>query len=169
MKLKGVKKLNKAITSLVHDYITDEVDCKFNTNFCVLDDVVYYSLMQDEMTDRIWALWLAQTYGDRYQANFSTFVLSFLHEIGHFYTIDDFDDEEEEIEQKKSLLIVNYDTDTDAEIAQKNFDYWELPVEKAATDWAINFYNNHIPEMRNFYTKMMNAIVEFYSDNQCWD
>lgn len=168
MNLKGVRELNKAVTNLVHEYITDEIyKCKFTTIFCMgsVDDTLYFSLFQDELVDNLWYQWLKATYGDRFRDSFSLYVLTFLHEIGHFYTLDDFDDEYEEYTRAKNSLVVNYEYDTDAEIIEKNFTYWDLPIEKAATDWAIDFYNDHEKELKMFYMKLMTVISNFYNTN----
>lgn len=161
MELKGVKKLDKSVTKLVRAYICDDIRCHFNTEFAVVDENVYYSLFQSEETDRIWAAWLKDTYGRRYKKDFSTFVLSFLHEIGHYFTIDDYDDAFDE----KANLVIDFDADSDEEIVEKNRAYWELPVEKAATDWAIDFYNSHREEMKIFYKDLIAIIGDFYRKN----
>lgn len=161
MNLKGVKKLDKAITKMVRAYICDDIRCHFNTEFAVVDENVYYSLFVDERTDNIWRAWLKDTYGDRFDDDFSTFVLSFLHEIGHYFTMDDFDDALEE----KAGLVIDFDVATDEEIVEKNHTYWELPIEKAATDWAIDFYNDYKEEMKIFYRDLMAIIGDFYRKN----
>lgn len=167
MELKGIRTLNKKVTALVHEYICDEIErCKFTTEFCMgADDVLYFSLFEDEMTNNIWYQWLKATYGKRFRDSFSLLVLTFLHEVGHFYTIEDFDDEYEETARAKVSLAVDLDVDTFEEIVEKNFAYWELPIEKAATDWAIDFYNDHEEELKNFYIRLITAIHEFYNTN----
>lgn len=167
MELKGIKKLNKAVTALVNEYVCEDIKCKFSTIFCIDDDKLYYSLFQDEHTDAIWRKWLALEYGDRYNEDFSTFVLTFLHEVGHYFTIEDFDDDYENDQKAKASLAIDYDNDTEQEIVEKNFTYWELPVEKAATDWAIDFYNEHFKEMKIFYMKLLSVISDFYIANEC--
>lgn len=165
MKLTGIKKLNKGITALVREYICEDITCKFNTIFCISDDKLYFSLFDDEYTNNLWREWLKREYKKDYNKNFSTFVLSFLHEIGHYYTIEDFDDDYDTIVAQKQGLAIDYDTDSDQEIVEKNFTYWELPIEKAATDWAIDFYNKHFEEMQIFLKKCLQVISEFYAEN----
>lgn len=67
-------------------------------------------------------------------------VISFLHEVGHVMTIDNFSEEE--------MLI---DT-MDKENLQDNFAYWDLPVELAANVWALNWINTHKIEYKILYT-----------------
>lgn len=165
MKLTGIRKLNKGITALVREYICEDITCKFDTIFCISDDKLYFSLFDDEYTNNLWREWLKREYKKNYNKNFSTFVLFFLHEIGHYYTIDDFDDDYDTIVAQKQGLAIDYDTDSDQEIVEKNFTYWELPIEKAATDWAIDFYNEHFEKMQIFLKKCLQVISEFYAEN----
>ena len=163
MKLKGVKKLDKYITALVNEYICEDITCKFSTSFAIADDELFYSMFVYEDTDRDWKDWLRDTYGNRYDEKFSTFVLSFLHEVGHYFTIDDFDDEEQFA--NKSDLTIDLDCDSDELQTEKRRAYWELPVEKAATDWAIDFYNDRKNQMENFYKDVMTFVTNFYNKN----
>ena len=66
-------------------------------------------------------------------------VISFLHEVGHVMTIENFSEEE--------MLI---DT-MDKENLRDNFAYWSLPVELAANVWAINWINAHAGEYTVLY------------------
>lgn len=162
MRLKGINKLNKNITAMVNEYICEDITCKFNTCFAMAEDRLYYSLFVDEDMDRDWQIWLHDTYGDRYSDDFSTFVLTFLHEVGHYFTEDDFDDDVE----KKQALVIDADLDDEETTVSKRRTYWELPVEKAATDWAIDFYNNNKEQMKNFYKDVMTFISNFYNKNE---
>ena len=163
MKLKGVKKLDKGISQMVRKYICEDITCKFSPIFCISDDTLYYSLFIDEDCNRDWSKWLKKTYGTRYSRDFSIFALSILHEIGHYFTLDDFD--ETEAFAGKEELIIDLDADTEAQQTEKRFSYWNLPVEKAATDWAIDFYNSHKKEMKIFCKDCEAFITSFYNKN----
>jgi len=67
---------------------------------------------------------------------FSTITLSLLHEIGHFMTEDDIDDDYDRIEVLKELH-KKYKT-----LEAINNAYFNLPDESMATDWAIGWLNN---------------------------
>jgi len=166
IELKGVKKLDKEITNMVRLYICDDIRCKFSTQFCIDENKLYYSLFMDEEVDKYWREWLKDTYGNRFDDDFSLFVLTFLHEVGHYFTLDDFDDDEQdEYYAKSDDLIIDYALDSEKTIIKKHRAYWEQPVEKAATDWAIAFYNKNKKQMKNFYKDCMAFIGEFYRKN----
>lgn len=61
------------------------------------------------------------------------FTISFFHELGHCETIDEFDDDCFDPEFKNALTLEQY---------------FYLDEEFAATDWAIDFCNEHLDLVR---------------------
>lgn len=68
-------------------------------------------------------------------------ILSILHELGHYATVDTFTEFEWKIDslRKETLCFANED-DSPAEIMRK---YYETPTEKAAQMWAVKTVNEH--------------------------
>ena len=102
----------------------------------------------------------------------NTFILSLLHEVGHYFTLSNFSKEErEQIEIEKEKI------DTERNTIDRNYRYFELPTEFSASWWAIQFINNHLDWMedlfnlckRNFESilndKKVMACIEEYYDN----
>ena len=92
-------------------------------------------------------------YGMEY-VGFDFYTLGLLHEIGHFFTIDNFSMEELVICRFEKLFIEDSD---DA------FDYWEINDELAANVWAVNFINEHIEVVE----KLTNIFLKGVCDNGC--
>lgn len=68
-------------------------------------------------------------------------AMAFLHELGHFITYDDFlDDEFDDTDLIKGMLGIAPITKASYEI------YYHLPVEIAATEWAVNYINSNPEE-----------------------
>ena len=87
------------------------------------------------------------------------FMLSLLHEVGHFCTLEDIiDDDLYEQEQRvKETLDGSKKTD--------NYIYFSLPSEMAATLWAIDFIIENSEELSVLWTELQNHIMQFYKDN----
>ena len=70
------------------------------------------------------------------------FTYSILHELGHYFTADSLDDElENDLEMRTALSMV--DEDTAKENKELQDLYYNLPLEFAATEWAIEYANKH--------------------------
>lgn len=78
------------------------------------------------------------------------FLWSVLHELGHRETEDEFDDDEWEDYMR---AIFNCDSD---------IEYYNLPIEYAATDWAANYMRTHTAEVATLWGKLQPAIINAY-------
>ena len=112
----------------------------------------------DETTEdnRIWKEYLQENFNFKLTAE-NVFLMSILHELGHHATFPNFTTEEW-IEQasEKSLQEKNYPTEKDYFVA-----YYNLPIEIAATTWAIKMYNEHRPYMRA-WCQRFNCAIRHY-------
>ena len=70
---------------------------------------------------------------------FGSFITSFLHELGHAQTVCFFTDED--IEFSRSIL--------------STMEYFESPLEIAATNWAIDFMINNTDKV-----ELLNALIQ---------
>ena len=82
------------------------------------------------------------------------FLWGLLHEIGHIETIDDFDDDE----IAEFHLIKDVPNISDEE-------YYEVPDEFEATDWAANFMRENEALVDSFWAKVQPEIQRFYEVN----
>ena len=78
------------------------------------------------------------------------FLWSFLHELGHHETEDDFDEEDWK----------NYRYD--AVRTTSNEEYYNLPIEYAATVWAGEYIESHEKEIASLWKELQSAIKETY-------
>ena len=79
------------------------------------------------------------------------FLWSFLHELGHHETEDEFEDDEWE----------DYMRLTSMKISNKV--YFELDIEYAATVWAGEYIQDHVEEIAELWSKLQPAIQGFYN------
>lgn len=135
------KKYNH-LASLVFKFINKE--CYVNYGNCFAYDptceTIIFNLDEDIIANQQWKIFL------KYKFNFTLtkeniFTLSILHELGHHYTENLFSDEEWERQASESTL-----TETDELKIQQ--EYFNLPIELAATEWAVNTYRTSLDDMR---------------------
>jgi hypothetical protein len=79
-----------------------------------------------------------------------------LHEVGHHFTLDDLEEDEEEycMKTKKKLH---------GESVEDNFIYFDLPDEKLATEWAINYINKNKAKLFKLAIEIQPIINNIYS------
>ena len=97
-----------------------------------------------------------------------TFLISFLHELGHHMTMPELSEEDywycsdivDSLE--KEIADPNLSKERELEIHEE---YYNLPIEQMATDWAINYILNNVKKVADFWCKVQSAIMEFYRLN----
>jgi len=87
------------------------------------------------------------------------FLASLLHEVGHHFTLDNFSYEEmsdyyDETDTIRAYLREGGDKET------ANYAYFDLPVERAATQWAIDYIRNNVEKIADFWSKFLEARVQ---------
>ena len=83
------------------------------------------------------------------------FLWSFLHELGHHETLDDFDD----------MTHMVYHSIINSDIRLSDEYYYNLPIEKAATEWAGNYILTHAKDVYKLWQKIQPIIRQIYQEN----
>lgn len=84
--------------------------------------------------------------------NADPFLWSFLHELGHHETEDEFEEEDFE-----DYMRINQN-----EISSE--EYYTLPIEFAATQWAAEFMTDHTKEVETLWNKLKPEIKDFFTE-----
>ena len=90
--------------------------------------------------------------------NIHIFMLSLLHEVGHYMTLHYFSDEEinkDTVAKENRLSDRTIDTD---------YWYWELPIEFDANMWAINFINKNPDWMISLNRLCQGYLYQIFND-----
>ncbi len=138
-----------------------EVNIEFDTDFGFLPKThtIYLALIEIEETVKDFLDFCISC--GLPENDFDDFGLSFLHELGHFMTWDQI---------PVSDLMMYYfaieDLDDDNEISnhERNLIYFNLPVEKIATEWAINFIKNNFNQYASFCNQIKTLLHNFVTD-----
>ena len=81
--------------------------------------------------------------------------------------MDNFSKKQRNLENKKVEKIEEKLSDTDSQIVERNLnmEYFDLPMEKVATRWAVNYYKKNRKSIEKFYKKFEKEIQKFYELN----
>ena len=161
--LKGKKRINRIINNYLRKFGLKGI---LDTDYCAYleDKTVGYALMVTDASDKYF-IPFCESIDKEVKAD--TFILSIFHEIGHFMTWDNFTDREIENGFLAKDLIdaaINA-TEDDEVIARENYNYFNLPEERAATEWGLNYIKTHAAEVGKFWAILKPAIMQFYKKN----
>lgn len=161
--LKGTKKIDEMVNTFCEKF---GCTAELGAEFCYWDDdeTVDYSLVISVPSDEAWKEYVKETFNFRIT---NIFMFSLLHEIGHHFTMGKFN----KFQQSKERVAIakiehnlseSNDEDFDKEMYKK---YFDLPMEKSATKWAVNYYRTHRQAINRFYKKLEKELQKFYKLN----
>ena len=168
MKIKGKKKLNKAVTAQLAPF--GIVKAKLGTTYCYFPptEKIEFKLTENEIEDIWFEEFVKERFG--YETNYP-FILSLMHEVGHHQTIDEINgnfylfclQEKDRIENEME------NTENEAEAKKLEWQYFNLPDEIMATQWAVNYMRNNPKEIKKMWKKIQKALQNFYIKNNVTD
>ena len=139
------------LTKTINNFL-EPFDCEamMGTDFEYLLDsnIIVYSLITPKSSDDSFSAFAKKEFPN---IEADTFLWSFLHELGHRETEDEFEDEE----WQEYMKTINSWHGTDDE-------YYHLPIEYAATAWAADFMQTHTEEVETFWNQVQSLILDFY-------
>lgn len=162
-KIKGLKKLNDAIFKelstfgIEHTFYNDCYEYFFDTNS------VGWTLFETEID-----LYFNDFIKERFDLELDdTFLISLLHEVGHYKTEDGIEDNVYDfcLEEKDRLFKVLDRTEDEEEIKKLHLQYFNLPDEWGATFWAVKYIKEHPRKCKKMAERLQNALNEFYDKN----
>jgi hypothetical protein len=154
------KKIEK-LTRVLNDFLKPfNTCCFYDTDFSYSPILhkIYYSLV---MTDAG-----AKEFSEHFSSiapdiTCDVFLTSLLHELGHHMTLSTFSEEElDEYYDDAAYIRAHLDTEESS-----SEEYFNLPVEAAATNWAIEFIRNNADTLAKLWSKIQGIILEIY-DNE---
>ena len=120
---------------------------------------IVYSFLAPEHTVTVWNEFL-----DELGCNYiiDQFFSSFLHEVGHSITYWDF--EEDELDEYFDDVAWIQESDESSFSEGSLRTYFNLPVEIAATRWAVRFINDNAEAVRELVNSVQPLIQEYYAE-----
>ena len=157
-KLKGVKRVEKELNKFLKQFGLNAV---LSTEFYYLPAKNKVAFTFIEAPNDKWFMEFFNSLAPEIEC--CEFLASLLHEVGHSATYEDFSDEDWDMYYLRcDSLEANGHAASDREI---NFEYFNLPTERAATEWAIEFMRSHTEEVKVFWHNMTKVIEWFYKIN----
>ena len=121
------------------------------------DEKIYFSIIVSERADRLFKKYIEKTFHFKIS---NIFIISLLHEVGHFYTLHTFSKAKlQTAHEAKEIIEEALKIEDDDDIYSL---YFDLNIEKVATAWAIDYYKTHKKRCENFYLKFQNALKNEY-------
>lgn len=163
----GKRKVKKIVNNFLKEF---GVKAKIGKSFC------YYS--EKELIQISFTVPVNDTGANMFMMNFNhlapdikadTFLIALLHELGHHMTVDELTTEEEEESFKKRIEVnvINLKKNsTPEEVARANYEYFNMPDEVAATNWAIDYIRNNTEKVAEFWNELQPAIMRCYKLNR---
>lgn len=161
---KGVNKITKIINDFLKPFdATAAMGSDFS--YWYYDNKIQYTLVMPENSKDYFIENFHRLAPD---INCDAFLISILHELGHHETLDLIDDKEYELccDIKYELQEKIDGEVTEEEEAEIHQQYFNLPDEREATTWAINYIREHTEEVEKFWKKLSKAIMRFYKINK---
>ena len=172
-KLIGVKYLNEIIECFIHSLGYEDIQCDLDSEFSYLYGgavpIITYSLFEETAADIGFKKYLEDTFNPL--PHCTMFTIALLHELGHYITIPKLPEKKllKSIEEKEELE-KSYRGTTDEELAELQYDYCSLYIERIATKMAIKIALNNRRTVKAFEKEFFTALEDFYKiNNITWD
>lgn len=160
-KIKGLNGLNNSVTYIVNKYTFADVKCFLSDEFAyyIKDDEINFSLYETERTSKTFMKFI-NSIGGKCDDDWDSFTYSILHEVGHYYTLNDMNDTIYKISHFLEKIIEKCYRKTNSDKIYSL--YYYLPHEYIATKYAINF--NPIL-FKGLKKELKREIERFYQKN----
>ena len=149
-RLRGIAEINNYINDYVSEWgLSSQLDTDFA--YDPVEDIVYWSVVVSEKNSEEFKEFF-ESLGCVVKAD--VFIYSLFHEIGHSQTLESVSEED-----------YNYSWDRKADPEITNYEYFRLPNEIVATQWAVDYINSNAEEIEEFWNGLQPLLMKFYNKN----
>lgn len=168
MKLKNCNKINKAVSAQLSPFGISKAILSNEYSYDFEDESITYKLTENEFEDKLFVDFIKERFG--YKSKYH-FIISLLHEVGHHKANDEIEGAIYEfcIAEKERISNAINNSDNPKEIKKLEYQYFNLPDEIMATQWAVNWARKHPKKIEKMWAKLTKALLEFYEDNGLFD
>lgn len=161
--LKGMRKLNKTIKKQLEPFGIEKAKLSTEYSYVFSKNMITYKLTES-IEDEYFNEFVFERFGYKVENNF---IFSLLHEVGHHVANDEIEgmiynfcqEEKERIETDIQF------TEDETEIKALEYQYFNLPDEIMATQWAVKYAVNHPFELQVMWACIKESLCNFYAKN----
>ena len=162
-KVKGLKKLNKSVSKVLSPFGIKKAKCSNAYMYHFNKNVVEFQLTED-YTDELFNDFVRERFDYEVENNF---IISLLHEVGHAKANDNIKGDIYDFCLAEKERIHNELMYSSGEEERALFyQYFSLPDEIMATQWAINYAETHPKKIKKMWKKCEKSLHEFYRINE---
>ena len=122
------------------------------------EDRVYFSIIVSERSDRLFKEYIKKEFHFNVT---NIFMISLLHEVGHFFTLRNFSKKKiKAAHEEKNIIAEALEMDNSNDEIYSL--YFDLDIEKAATEWAVKYYTANQKRCDDFYKAFLITLQEEY-------
>ena len=164
---KGVKVLNKAISKELAVFGIKKAICYTDYSYLYDEEMVTFKLTENTLEDK----WFVEFIKERFDYDVRyPFIISLLHEVGHHKANEEIaGDIYDFCTMEKERISAEMETADEKRSKQLEWQYFNLPDEIMATQWAVNFAKAHPKKVKKMWKTAQQALLEFYEKNGLFD
>ena len=165
--LKGEKRLNKTISTQLEGFGISEAFLANEYSYYFENESVSFKIYTNNVEDIWFDEFIKERFG--YEVRYP-FVISLLHEVGHHKANDNIMGDINKFCMREKSRIFKAMENADADEAKKlEWQYFNLPDEIMATQWAVNWAKRNPAKVKQMWEKMQGALLKFYKENGIFD
>ena len=165
-KVKGTKKLNKVIKKQLAPFGIKKVFMDTEWAYYFDEEKISYApIMIDDEQGKAFLNFIERRFGYTTEMPFMLFLL---HEVGHHIANDNIvDDIAEFCEAEKERIEKELqETFREDEVMALNDEYFNLPDEIMATQWAVTYMREHPRKVAKMWNEIADRMKKFYDKNE---
>lgn len=166
--VKGYKALNKVVSAQLKPFGIKECRCSDDYSYLYEKEIVTFKLTEDTIEDRYFLEFIKDRFN--YVPKYP-FIFSLLHEVGHHKTMEDICDSIYDFceTEKDRIETEMADTKDMRKCKKLEFQYFSLPDEILATNWAVQYSKTHPRTIEKMWNEIVNALQNFYLINGLYE
>lgn len=163
VKIKGKKKLNNAISAQLAPFGITRARLSDEYAYFFKKECVTFKLTED-FADALFNKFIERRFGYKVE---HPFIISLLHEVGHHLANDEIEGAISEFcdAEKDRIAEAMEEAITENEVRALEYQYFNLPDEIMATQWAVNYAKENPQKVEEMWEKCAVAFAEFYERN----